>query len=331
MDLNFLRAESRRHRGLFAIEAATWCYTLFTSLIILLLWPRMENASQLLQGRLYVAVGLVATVLIYQWLPCAATRFLRKLYPLTLLSYWYPDTYEFCRLFDNLDHVFAAADFRLFGLQPSLAFSEWLPRKVWSELFHLGYFSYYPMIALTILAPLATCRERFDRTAFIVLTAFFLYYLIYLFLPVTGPQYYFCAIGTDAASRGDFARLGTYFATHTDMLPSPGPEGFFHDLIEATQASGERPTAAFPSSHVGISTLLMMLLWQGNRRLVPWVLPFYVLLCCSTVYIEAHYLVDVIGGWISAIAFYYLCGWIYDRYGQRIDLDTNNNHDIKSR
>lgn len=312
----FLQAE-RRHSKLFGVEALTWAYTLLTSLFIAVLWPRMDTAVQLLQGRMFVVAGLIGAYLLYIWMPCPATRFLRKLYPLTLLSYWYPDTYEFCRLFPYQDHLFAAADLACFGTQPSLAFSEWLSGKGWSELFHMGYFSYYPMIALTVLAPLFTCRERFDRTAFVVLAAFFLYYLIYLFLPVAGPQYYFCAIGESAARAGEFTPLGHYFASHTDMLPSPGPQGFFHDLIESTQAGGERPTAAFPSSHVGISTLLMLLLWQGNRALVPFVAPFYIVLCCSTVYIEAHYLVDVFGGLVSGVLFYVLCNKAYDRWAMR--------------
>lgn len=274
----------------------------------------------MLRGRLFVAAGLVCSYLLHAWMPCTATRLVRQIYPLTLLSYWYPDTYEFCRLFPNLDPFFAGIDQTLFGCQPSLMLSQWMPGKVWSELFHLGYFSYYPMIAVTILTPLFTCRERFDRTAFVVLFSFFLYYLVYLFLPVAGPQYYFCAIGTESAASGVFPSVGNWFATHTDMLPSPGPEGFFHNLVEATQANGERPTAAFPSSHVGISTILMLLLWKNNHRLLPWMLPFYLLLCGSTVYIEAHYLIDVLGGLVTALLFYVLSQKTYDLYNRHFPV-----------
>ena len=190
----------------------------------------------------------------------------------------------------------------------------WLPEKLWSELFHLGYFSYYPLIFLTILEPWATNRKAFERTAFIVLGAFFLYYLIYLFLPVAGPQYYFQAVGFDRIEEGVFPALGDYFRTHSDLAPSPGPEGFFRGLVESTQASGERPTAAFPSSHVGVSTVLMLLLWTNRRCLFFLSLPFYILLCAATVYIQAHYLIDVFGGWLTAVAFYFLFQWTYNRF-----------------
>ena len=69
---------------------------------------------------------------------------------------------------------------------------------------------------------------------------------------------------------------------------------------EDAKAAGERPTAAFPSSHVGVSTICMLLLWHDrNYRLLAVLAPFYLLLCCATVYIQAHYLIDAIAGFIT--------------------------------
>lgn len=305
MDLNLIGKQPLRH-GLLGVEKVTLIYTLFTALAIGVAWPEMTAPWQLLQGRIFVVAGILTTGIVYRILPCRASLFLRYFYPLSLLAYWYPDTYEFCQLLPNLDHLFAAADLALFGCQPSIGFSRLLPSKLWSELFHMGYFSYYPMIALTVFVPLFTDRSRFSRTAFVVMTSFFMYYLIYLFLPVAGPQYYFQAIGTDAAQSGHLTALGDYFRTHTEMLRSPGPDGFFRNLVENAQANGERPTAAFPSSHVGISTILMLLMRRNCRPVMWCMMPFYLLLCASTVYIEAHYLVDVFGGLLSAVIFYRL-------------------------
>lgn len=298
-------------RRILPIEAVTLIYTIFTSLLIALLWQRISDPLRLLEGRAFVVLGMGLLALIHRHRPNSYTLFLRYLYPLSLLGYWYPDTYEFCQLFSNLDHVFASADQTLFGCQPSILFAQVLPQKVWSELFHMGYFSYYPLIFATVLAPLATKREEFTRTAFIVLTAFFLYYFIYLFLPVAGPQYYFQAVGFDIIETAKFPELGYYFQSHTELAPSPGPDGFFRNLVEATQASGERPTAAFPSSHVGMSTILLILLWQNRRWMFFTALPFYLFLCCATVYIQAHYLVDVFGGFITAFVFYMLCSRLW--------------------
>ena len=78
-------------------------------------------------------------------------------------------------------------------------------------------------------------------------------------------------------------------------------------LVENAKEAGERPTAAFPSSHVGVSTICMLLAWHSrNRKLLFTMLPFYIFLCMATVYIQAHYLIDAIAGWISAVVIYFM-------------------------
>lgn len=310
MALNLIELRPVQH-GLLGVEKATLVYTLATAVAVLFYWHRLAAPWELLHGRGLVVLGIAICIALYRVVPCRGTLLLRYLFPLSLLAYWYPDTYEFCRLHPYLDHIFATGDLLLFGYQPSLAFSSAVTSKLWSELFHMGYFAYYPMIALTVLTPLFTRPARFGRTAFIVLTAFFLYYTIYLFLPVAGPQYYFRAIGVEAAQNGVFTHVGDYFRTHTEMLPSPGPNGLFRSLVEGAQASGERPTAAFPSSHVGISTILMIILYREKRVLMWCFVPFYLLLCCATVYIEAHYFVDVVGGLLTAVVFFVLTDRLY--------------------
>jgi membrane-associated phospholipid phosphatase len=51
----------------------------------------------------------------------------------------------------------------------------------------------------------------------------------------------------------------------------------------------------------------MLLAWHSrNRKLLFTMLPFYIFLCMATVYIQAHYLIDAIAGWISAIVIYFM-------------------------
>ncbi len=42
-----------------------------------------------------------------------------------------------------------------------------------------------------------------------------------------------------------------------------------------------------------------------NYKLLSVMTPFYLLLCCATVYIQAHYLVDALAGLVTATAFYF--------------------------
>lgn len=311
MDLDAFCKEQRR--GLLPVETATLAYTLLTAAVIALCWKDMAHPLRLIESRVLVVAGMGVLAGIYYLAPSRATRFMRSLYPLTLLGFWYPDTYEFCQLLPNLDWFFAQADLKLFGCQPALMFKVWLPGKAWSEAFHMGYFAYYPMIALCALLPLATGRERFQQTAFTLTVCFFFYYTIYLFLPVAGPQYYFHAVDPELVGRGCFPHLGDYFRHHTELRASTLPDGFFKRLVETAQQSGERPTAAFPSSHAGMSTVIMILVGRMSRRVMLALVPFYVLLCGATVYIEAHYLVDMLGGLITGVLFVPLAETLYSR------------------
>jgi membrane-associated phospholipid phosphatase len=234
---------------------------------------------------------------------------------MSFLAYWYPDTFEFNRLFPNLDHLFASAEQWIFGCQPAVEFMKNCHSIWFSEPFNMGYFAYYPMIAIVAIYYFLFRFEWFEKASFVLVTSFFIYYLIYIFVPVAGPQFYFPAIGMDNVMAENFLSIGDYF-NHNDVL-LPGPDfsqGLFYQLVETSQEVGERPTAAFPSSHVGISTILMIMAYRVNKKLCYCLAPFYVLLCCATVYIQAHYLIDVFAGWISAIGIYILSTWMYKRW-----------------
>ena len=188
--------------------------------------------------------------------------------PMALLAWWYPDTYEINRMFPNLDHIFAGWEQDLFGCQPALLFAKALPWAVVSELMSMGYFMYYPMIALVSFYYFFCRYYEAERAAFVMLTSFFIYYLIYIYVPVAGPTFYFDAVGISEITKGIFPALGDYFNTHTNCLPTPGyTDGIFYQLVEDAKNAGERPTAAFPSSHVGVSTICMLLVRHaGNRK-----------------------------------------------------------------
>ena len=255
------------------------------------------------------------------------STFLRVLGQLAWLAKWYPDTYEFNRSFPNLDHLFAQAELSIFGCQPALEFSRLLPQAFWSEAFNLGYWSYFPMIGVlsiaifilevkaNALAPKGSSTMEvlptFHLVSTTIIIAFFLYYVIYIFLPVTGPQFYFQAVGVEAIEAGHFPALGTYFSSHTEMLTAPGyADGLFYQLVESAHEAGERPTAAFPSSHIGISTLVLMLSRRHAPQVTKFLLPFWALLCCATVYIQAHYVIDAIAGLLSAPLALWISTWL---------------------
>lgn len=290
-------------------------YNLLTSILILFLFQRMAHPWGMLLDRALIAAVTFLLMYLYRLAPCKFSAFVRVVVQMSLLSYWYPDTFEFNRFFPNLDHLFASAEQFIFGGQPSIWFCHTFPHLWVSEALNLGYFSYYPMIFLVTFFYFLYRFDLFEKLSFVLVTCFFIYYLIYIFIPVAGPQFYFPAIGFDNVAKGVFPSIGDYFNHHQELLPGPGYQhGFFYQLVEGSQQVGERPTAAFPSSHVGISTILMIMAWRGSKKLFIFLSPFYVLLCAATVYIQAHYVIDAIVGFFSAIGLYIVVTKIYKRW-----------------
>jgi membrane-associated phospholipid phosphatase len=179
----------------------------------------------------------------------------------------------------------------------------------------LGYVSYFPLIVLVTLYYFFQRYKEFEMATFVILTSFFIYYFIFLLLPVTGPQFYYLAVGTEKIATGVFPDIGNWFLTNSERMAAPGwADGFFYHLLDITHDAGERPTAAFPSSHVGITTVLVILaLRTRSKGLIFTILPFYILMCFSTVYLYAHYAIDAIAGLLTGIALYYALCHLYQR------------------
>ena len=300
-------------KGLWSMEALTLIYMVFTTLLIFIYWRGLVDPTGMLITRGIMLAVMACVYGIYRLCPCRILRILRVFPPLLGLIFWYPETYDFCSQLPYLDHVFAHIDQVVFGCQPALVFNQLVTSTFWSEAFNMGYYAYYYMMGATLIFYLLCRYTEADKAGFIFLGSFFLYYVIYEFLPVAGPQYYFKAIGVESADTGGFPAIGYYFQTHTEML-TPEVKGIFSQLVQGAQEVGERPTAAFPSSHVGMSTVTMMLAWRTGNRWLFWVMfPVYLLLCCATVYIQAHYLIDSICGFISAVLFFWLTNWVYEK------------------
>lgn len=305
---DFFRIEKKPKKGLFALEWVMLAYLAITLTIVFFAYTKVNNPEYMIWGRVRIVAMTVALWIVYRLVPCRLTRFARIIAQFALLSWWYPDTYEINRMFPNLDHVFAQWEQSLFGFQPALVFCRNISHPIFSELMDMGYASYYPMIALVVVYYFAFRYSEFERASFIVLTAFFIYYVVFILVPVTGPTFYYKAVGVSEIAKGVFPNVYDYFNHYTDCLPSPGyRDGLFYHLVESAKAAGERPTAAFPSSHVGISTVLMLLAWHSNsRRLLILLTPFYILLCFATVYIQAHYAIDAIAGLLSGVLLYFV-------------------------
>lgn len=314
------KLEKKPIRGLLWFEWALVVYAVLTTLYIIVFRGQLQHPGAMLWGRGQAVLMILALWGVYRLLPCRLMLLCRVCTQLMMLSWWYPDTFELNRIQPNLDHVFAQAEQSVFGFQPALTFYEQCSSPVISELLTLGYVSYYPMIGAIVLFYFFCRFERFLRTSFVVLASFFLFYAIFVLLPVAGPQYYYPAVGVDQIAQGVFPMVGDYFANlditnPNAMLTPPGwKNGLFYRLLIDAHEAGERPTAAFPSSHVGIATVVMWLAWEARqRRLFYSLLPLAVLMFFATFYIQAHYAIDAVAGLFTGTAMYFGFRWLYGR------------------
>ena len=301
-------------KNLSTSELLTLIYIAITAVMVVIYWREVENPTALIGMRVAVVCGMVVLNVIYRKWSNRVTWLLRNFPLILMLTYWYPETYQFARIFPYYDHVFAHADWVLFGCQPSIEFSKVVTSLFWCEAFNLGYYSYYFLMAGVLLFGFLCRFKESERYTFIFLGGFFIYYLIFEFLPVAGPYYYFKAIGLEAAVTGNYPDIGHYFANPAELIHAP-VRGLFSQLVHDIQVAGENPVGAFPSSHVSMSTVTMMLAWKmRNKWLFGVLMPLYVLLCISTVYIMAHYVVDSICGLLSAVLLFFLMDGLYSKF-----------------
>lgn len=299
--------DERPRKGLLALEWVILVYAAVTLLVVLFCFTKIDNPQAMIWGRVRVAAITMGLWAVYRFMPCKMTSFLRVTIQMSLLAWWYQDTCDINSLFPNLDHVFAAWDQEIFGFQPALVFAERCAQPLLSEFLELSYVSYYPIIMMVSFFYFFARNKEFEKCCFIILATFFTYFLIFDFIPVAGPMYYYPAIGMENVVKGVFPVLGDKMAGQWHIMRPPGwTDGLGYQFI-ADVHENERPTGAFPSSHIGVAVVCFLLaLRTRNKALVLTLLPLCVGIFFATVYIRAHYAVDAFAGLITGILFYAL-------------------------
>jgi membrane-associated phospholipid phosphatase len=274
----------------FSAEWLTIVYSFSTILYMMAFYSKVRHPVLFFGIRIAVILGITLLAIISDNQQNKYLHTIRQFLPYLLLGYWYSETFFFSdMMMSNKDAIFCGIDQFLFGCQPSIMFSRILPQAWFSELMYFGYFTHYVFLLGIPLWFWFRNPQYFDKVVFVMVCSLFIYYSVYDMLPVEGPQFYF---------------------KNSDALV---PKGYlFCDIVLLIQRMGEYPTGAFPSSHVGLTVVMLQLVYRYDRRLFWSVLPLAIILICSTVYIKAHYLVDVLGGIVTAFLLYYLTSALFD-------------------
>jgi len=183
------------------------------------------------------------------------------------------------------DVAFSELDERLFGALPQL----WrgvLGRSSWFvDVTSLAYSCYY---VVPVIVPVVLYRRRrladFRRAVFTLTLTFYVSFIGYFMFPTLGPR----------IPPAESALVGGTLS-HAVRL--------FIEFAERTR------TDAFPSGHTAIPLVCLFLAWQLSGRLFAGLLPVVGGIIFSTVYLQYHYVVDV----VAAVGVAGGCLWLGPR------------------
>ena len=276
-------------------------YFAIIELVIIFTKPSLFLDWNFILTRIIFVFAFIFSLVIKNKISYNFFQLLQNILVFALMTFLYKETAMLNTLiFPKIDEFLSNLDQNIFKFQPSIEFSKHFNSLFFSELFYFGYFCYYllPLVVLGILYKFLP--QKIEEFGFILISSFLLYYFIFIIIPAEGPQFYF-----------------TFPDNYIEA------QGIFGNAIKLIQKNGEAPTAAFPSSHVGISWIVIFWLYQNFRKSVKYFLPFVILLMFSTVYIKAHYFVDVVAGFISAPIVFFLTFKFYKFLNHKLDVRFN--------
>jgi len=226
-------------------------------------------------------------------------KILRDWFPFLLLGACYYS------LFTNLilrvnphtaDAVLSKMDAALLGNQASFLLEPWINPWV-TDFLSLVYFSYvFTLPGVALYFYLAGENFFFRRVMMGYLTLVLMGVTSYLLVPAIGPENFFADQYTRELN-------GHAAISSVDYIMHVGRVG--HDC--------------FPSLHVGIPLLLSLYLCNYRRKLAIPALAYVALMCCATIYLRYHYLIDVIAAFAFAPAAYLLNDFLLRHWpGERI-------------
>jgi len=214
---------------------------------------------------------------------------LRDWLPFILIDFIYENLHDLSRFFHTHDvaGTMMAWDIKLLGVELTL-WSQKFFHPLMTDYMAFVYALYFafPLVIMYFLS-YRNLRLKLREMIFALSFAFLLGFLGYVFFPCSPPRYYL---------EGQFSAPAHLYGV------------FLYDQLQGRWDSLSAIRAgAFPSLHVGISTIALIYAYRLRRlsrfdRVLYWIyVPLIVSLWISTVYLRHHWLIDIIAGWMLAV------------------------------
>lgn len=286
----------------FRIGIDFWFVGLMTLCLSIVLWGNGASLN-LAQNSVLYPIGMMIVLLVtrtglwiyqhkkgYEKLSLKAIFFqtLRDWTPFILIDFIYENLHDLSRFFHTHDiaGTMMQWDIALFGVEPTL----WIQKYFHPLLTDIMAFVYalYFIFPLLIMYFLSYRNRRLELQEIIMALSFtfFLGFLGYILLPCSPPRYFIENAFTNPP------QLYGYF--------------IYNQLQGKWDSLSVISAGAFPSLHVGISTIALIYAtrfrkWSRFDNILFWIfLVLIVSLWISTVYLRHHWFIDIAAGWIIA-------------------------------
>lgn len=172
-------------------------------------------------------------------------------------------------------------DKELLGFDPNSSI-DFLHNRILTDLFAIGYFSFYFIpIAFFVVLYRARSFEWIERANLAVITGFYVSFLGNAIFPALSPFRYVEA---------ETQLAGLWFYDHLHYAV---------DTLEPHKFS------AFPSGHILVASIVVILAAKWRRDVLPYFLFWGAVLWLGTIYLRYHYLIDT----LVSIGLAPLCVW----------------------
>lgn len=212
----------------------------------------------------------------------------------------------------DYDWLFIQIDYWIFGTNPTVVLYN-IAFPLLTEILQIVYSIFY---LLPIILALVLLRKRkylaLDFAIFSIVYGFYLSYMGYFALPGIGPRFtLFNFYLIDAQMPG--LLLTKYLRE-------------FVNLGESISSSTANPAAlvqrdVFPSGHTMITLIVMYLSVRLKSRSRYFFIPVGSLLIFATVYLQYHYVIDLVGGFIFMIFSLWSGKYIFNWWRRKTGLE----------
>ncbi|MCX7943930.1 MAG: phosphatase PAP2 family protein [Deltaproteobacteria bacterium] len=233
-----------------------------------------------------------------------SAKVLRDWLPLILMILVYENLKDKTALMENktIEWKLAEMDAAIFGgIQPTV----WLEKythPVLVDIMAINYALYF-ILPLSVWFTLYLMKNQkgFYEVSTAMISTLYIGYIGYVIFPAAPPRF-------------------------TLTYEAPLPSIFLHNFLQSQwDKAAAVMLGAFPSLHVGLSTLSIIFAYRYRRELPKGMLFFWVVtpltvgLWFSTVYLRHHWVVDIFAGWLVAIM-----GSIISIFGVKFWLKNRN-------